>query len=82
VGGDLSLRSVRRVRVSARRRVTFANRSFRVPATGKASILVKLSKKNRRILRRNRRIRMRLTVVLSTASGSSRTSHTFILRRR
>ena len=82
VGGDLVLRSVRKVRGSGGRRVTFASRAFRMPASGKASILTKLSKKSHRVLRRNRRIKMRLTVVLSSASGSSRASHTFTLRRR
>ena len=82
VGGDLALRSVSRVRVSARRRVTFANRSFRVPASGRVSILVKLSKRNQKVLRRNRRIRMRLAVVLSSSSGSSRATRSFTLRRR
>ena len=53
-----------------------------MPGCGRASILVKLSKKNRRILRRNRRIEMRLTVVLSNAAGSSRATRTFTLRRR
>ena len=76
------LRSVSKVRGSGRRRVTFASRSFRMPASGKASILTKLSKKSQKVLRRNRRIKMRLTVVLSNASGSSRASHTFMLRRR
>ena len=82
VSGDLALRSVSRVRVSAKRRVTFANRAFKVPATGRVSILVKLSKRNHRVLRRNKRIRTRLAVVLSTSSGSSRATRTFTLRRR
>ena len=56
------------------RRVTLARKSFTVPAAGKVTMRVKLSRKNLRILRRNRRITVRVTVKLRSAAGLSSTA--------
>jgi hypothetical protein len=61
--------SVKKVRVSRKQKVTLAKKSFRVPASGKVTLKIKLSKKIFRILKLNRTIRTSVTVTLKNAAG-------------
>ncbi len=83
--GRATFDSVRKIRVSrkgkARKRVALARRSFVVDPGGKVALTIRLSKANRRILRLNRRISTRVTVVLTNADGlATRSSRTITLR--
>jgi hypothetical protein len=52
-----------------------------VPASGRVTLKIKLSKKNLRILKRNRRIKLRVTVKLRNPAGlSSTATRTLTLR--
>ena len=77
--GMAVFRSADRVRVSARRRVTLAREPFTSPASGRVRLRVKLSKKNFRILKRNRKIRTRVTVTLTNSAGLSSTASKVIV---
>jgi hypothetical protein len=65
--------SVSKVRLSrtsaAARQVTIARRPFTVQAGGKVTLRVKLSARNLRVLKLNRRIRTRVTVTLANPAG-------------
>jgi hypothetical protein len=67
--GTAVFRSVRAIRVSARRRVTFARRSFRTPSSGRVTLRIRLSRRNFRILRRNRRVAVRVSVTATGPTG-------------
>ena len=67
--GNAVFRSLKKVRISKKRRVTFAKKSFTVPASGKVTLKAKLSKKNFRILRLNRKVRASAAVTLKNAAG-------------
>jgi subtilisin family serine protease len=79
--GSASFTSVKKVRVSARRKVTLARKSFSVPGSGKVTLRIKLSKKNLRILRRNRKIQLRVTVKLVDAAGLTSTAKSTLTLR-
>jgi hypothetical protein len=72
--GSASFASIAKVKVSARRKVTLARKSFTVPAGGKVTLRIKLSKRSLRILRRNRRIKLRVTIKLRNAAGLTSTA--------
>ena len=76
--GRATFTSVRKIRVSreskARRRVVLARKPFAVRPGGTVKLAVRLSRANRRILRLNRTITTRVTVVLRNAAGSTSTS--------
>jgi Divergent InlB B-repeat domain len=74
LAGKAVLRSVGKVRGSRKARVTLARRSFTVPANGRVTLKLRLSKKNFRILTLNRKIRTRMTVKLTNAAGLSSTA--------
>ena len=79
--GWAGFKSIKAVRVSARRKVRLASKAFTVPSSGKVTLRIKLSRKNLRILRLNRRIRLRVTVKLRNAAGlSSTATRTLTLR--
>ena len=79
--GSSSFKSIKAVRVSARRKVTLASKAFAVPSSGKVTLRIKLSRKNLRILKLNRRIKLRVTVKLRNAAGlSSTATRTLTLR--
>jgi hypothetical protein len=80
-GGKASFRSVKKVRVSKRARVTLASKSFKKPKRGKVKLKIKLSRKKLRILRRNRRIKTKVTVKLKSGGRSSTASTTVTLKR-
>jgi hypothetical protein len=77
--GTAVFRSAGRVRVSAKRRVTLVQKPFTSAAGGRVRLRVKLSKKNFRILKRNRKIRTRVTVTLTNSSGLSSTASKVIV---
>src|SRR5262249_54989748 len=61
--------SATKVRVSAKRKaVTLAAKSFTVPASGKVTLNLTLSKRSLRILKLNHKIRTRVTVMLKNAA--------------
>jgi hypothetical protein len=72
--GTATFPSAKKVGVSRRQKVTLARKSFRVPASGKVTLKVRLSKKSFRILRRNRKIKVRLKVTLKNPAGATSTA--------
>ena len=72
-GGGV-FRSVKKVRVSRKARVTLATKRFRVGSRGRVKLRIRLSKKDLRILRRNRSIRVRVTVKLENSAGLTSTA--------
>jgi sugar lactone lactonase YvrE len=67
--GTAVFESVKKVRLSRKQKVTLAKKSFRVPASGKVTLRIKLSKKKFRILKLNRKIRTSVTVTLKNTAG-------------
>jgi hypothetical protein len=83
--GTAALRTVSRVRTSARNRnrrsrLLVARRTFTVSGSGGVTLTARLSRRNLRILKLNRRFRMRATVELRNAFGSSTATRRFTLR--
>ncbi len=75
--GRITLKTVRRVRPGNRgrkRRVTFANKTFTVPGSGKVKVRFKLSRRNRRILKRYRKLRITVTVKLRNSADLTSTA--------
>ena len=72
--GAAVFKSVKKIRISRRRVVRLARKSFTVPATGRVTLRVKLSEKNFRILKLNRKIRTRVTATLTSAGQTTRAS--------
>jgi hypothetical protein len=79
LNGSARLESVKKVRLgrksNRKKRVTLARKSFSVPAGGKVTLRLKLSKTNLRILKLNRKIRTRVTVKLTNAAGLTSTAN-------
>jgi hypothetical protein len=82
--GTAVFRTVRRVKVSARRRVTFARRRFTTPSSGRVRLRVRLSRRNVRVLRRNRRRALTRVSVTATGPAGGRASgaRNIVLRLR
>jgi hypothetical protein len=80
--GTVVFKSASKVRVSRKSRrkrsVTFAQKSFTDPATGKVTVRVRLSKKNFRVLQLDRRIHTRVTVTLKNPAGLTSTAGTTV----
>ena len=72
--GLASFDSIRSVVVSRRARVRLARKRFTVAASGRVRLNITLSRKNFRILKRNRTIRTKVTVTLTNASGLTSTA--------
>lgn len=72
--GNAAFGSAGKVRVSRTKRVSLARKRFTVPASGRVTLKLRLSKRNLRILNLNRKIRTRVTVKLTTAAGLSSTA--------
>jgi hypothetical protein len=72
--GSASFKSINKVKVSALKKVTLAKKSFTVPTSGKVTLKIKLSRKNLKILRRNRKIKLRVTITLHNAAGRTSTA--------
>jgi hypothetical protein len=69
LSGRALFRTRRRVRVSRRAKLTIARRSFVVPARGRVSLRVRLSRRHFRILRLNRTLPLRVTVTVRNEAG-------------
>ena len=82
LSGKAVFRSVKKVRTSRRARVTLAAKSFTVPGNGRVTLKMKLSRKKLAILRRNRRIKTRVTVTLKNAAGRSSVASTTVTLKR
>ena len=72
--GKIVFKSRKRVRVSARRRIVLVRKTFTVPTNGNVKLKLRLSKKNFRILKRERRIGTRATVTLTNTAGLTSTA--------
>jgi hypothetical protein len=75
--GRITLKTVKKVRArkrSRRRRYTFGNKTFRVPASGKVKVRFKLSRRNFRTLKRYRKLRLSVTVKLRNSAGLTSTA--------
>ena len=73
--GSASFKSAKKVRVGAKlKEVTLAAKSFSVPAGGKVTLKLTLSKRNLGILKLNHKIRTRVTVMLKNAAGLKSTA--------
>jgi hypothetical protein len=85
VTGRATLKSARPIAGASQRRrrrvVTFGSRSFTIPANGRRAVALKLSRRNRAVVKRLRSVRVRLSLSLSDPSGGTRTaSRTFALK--
>jgi Ca2+-binding RTX toxin-like protein len=82
LSGEAVFASAGKVRLSRKARVTLGRRSFTVPAGGTVKLKMRLSGRNLAILRRNRKIRTKVTVTLANSEGgSSVASGTVTLKR-
>jgi subtilisin family serine protease len=75
--GRITLKTVRKVRPrnrGRRRRATFANKTFTVPASGKVRVRFKLSRRNRLILRRYKKLRISVAVKLRNSANLTSTA--------
>ena len=82
LSGKAVFRSAKKVRISRRARVKLAAKSFTVPGTGRVKLKMKLSRKKLAILRRNKRIKTRVTVTLKNAAGRSSVASTTVTLKR
>jgi plastocyanin len=80
--GTLGLRSVAKVRVAARRQVSLGTKSFTVPASGVVKLSWKLSRKNLRILKRNKRIKFAASATLRNAAGGQSSAATTLTLKK
>jgi Ca2+-binding RTX toxin-like protein len=71
LAGKAVFASAGKVTVSRRARVTLAKKSFTVPGSGTVTVKVRLSRKNMRVLRRNRAIKTKVKVTLRNDAGAS-----------
>lgn len=70
MNGSAVFRTVKKVKVSKRARVTLARRSFSVIRTdGAVTVAVKLSKRKLKILKRNRKLVLNVTVTVRNFAG-------------
>jgi hypothetical protein len=79
--GRITLKTVRKVRPRSTgrlRRATFGNKTFTVPASGKVRVKFKLSRRNRLILRRYKKLRLGVTVKLRNSTDLTSTAKTRI----
>jgi Tol biopolymer transport system component len=81
--GRVAFTSAKKVRIGAKRKkVTLVRKSFTVPASGKVKLKLKLSRKNLRILRKNRKVKTNVTVTLKNTNGLSSTARAAITLKR
>jgi virginiamycin B lyase len=75
--GRATLESARQITVEGeKRKVTFAKRSFTVPADGRVALKIRLRKRKFEILQAKGTIRIRIRVVLKNAAGLTSTAST------
>jgi len=53
--------------------VTIATKNFTVPSSGRVTLRIKLSRKSLRILRRNRKLALTVTVTVRDSAGRTAT---------
>jgi hypothetical protein len=82
LSGTLALRSVSRVNVAAKRRISLGRKSFTVPGSGRVTVAYKLSPKHRRTLKRARRIEFRAVVRLRNSKGETSSGATTVTLKR
>ena len=71
-----------RPRSRGRRRIaTFANKTFTVPGSGRVTVRFKLSRRNRRILKRYKRLRISVAVKLRNLANLTSTARVRITLR-
>jgi subtilisin family serine protease len=70
--GTIRLRTVKAVSAARRRRLVVARRSFTMPASGRARVKMKLTRKSFRVLRRVRRLPVSTRVTLAQTRASKR----------
>jgi extracellular elastinolytic metalloproteinase len=80
LGGNAVFKTRKKAVVSRRAHVTISRKSFTVPASGKVTLRIKLSRKNLRILKRNRRLLLRVTVTVRNSAGSAVSRKNLTLR--
>jgi hypothetical protein len=74
LGGAAAFKSLNKVTVGRKARITLATKRFTVPGSGRVTLKIKLSKKRLRILKRNRKIRVLVTVTLKNSAGLTSTA--------
>ncbi len=75
--GRITLKTLRKVRPGKRGRkriASFVNKTFKVPKSGKVRLKLKLSARNRRILRRYKKLRIKVTVKVRNSANLTRTA--------
>ena len=80
--GNAGFRSVKKVRTSRLTRVTLARKSFQAASSGKVTLKIKLTRRKLAILRRNRKIKTKVTVTLKNAAGLSSVTSTRVTLKR
>ena len=81
LNGNVRFHSVAPVNASRKRRITLVKRAFTIPASGVARLRIKLSRKNLKILRRNRKIKTRAVVTLNNNAGLSSSARKLVTFR-
>jgi hypothetical protein len=69
--GDALFKTRKKAVISRRAHVTIARKAFTVASTGKVTLKIKLSKKKLRILRRNEKLFLNVTVTVRNSAGSA-----------
>jgi plastocyanin len=82
LSGTIDLRSVSKVRVSARQRISLGRKRFTVPSTGTVTVRWKLSRKKLTILKQAARIKFRVAVNLQTKTGATSSGATALTLKR
>lgn len=82
LSGRAVFASAGKVRVSRRARLALADRSFTVPSSGGVTLKIKLSRRNLAILRRNGKIKAKVTVTLENGVGGSSVASTTLTLKR
>jgi hypothetical protein len=73
VTGRLSGKTINRVSVTRKRRIKLRTKSFRVGAHARKTVKLRLPKVLRRVLKRKRKLRLRLTAKVRDPAGHTRT---------
>ncbi len=76
LAGAVSMRTLGKLRVGGtrhprRKHLTVERRSFEVPAGGRVKLKIRLSRREMRVLRRDRRLVMRVSVTVHNAAGQT-----------
>jgi hypothetical protein len=80
--GTVALVTARRVQVSRRARVRLGRKSYSLRPGLRGAIRIRLSRRNRRLVRRLRRVRVRVTVTATGGTGTTRIATLRVKRRK